>query len=180
MSHLTGLATGYHELDDLTSGLQGGEMIIIAARPSMGKTALALNIAEYVTADENKPLAFFSMEMSRQQIAQRMLCTRARINSQRLAGEGIGGTVYVFLDDPELLVDGQVEFFMDGFGPLVTDNFAKWDFKGTTGIGPTDLANPWDTSSDPFATNGSHRITARALLNDGSTVNVTADFTVSN
>ena len=82
--YLTGLATGYHELDDLTSGLQGGELIIIAARPSMGKTALALNIAEYVTADENKPLAFFSMEMSRQQIAQRMLCTRARINSQRL------------------------------------------------------------------------------------------------
>ena len=103
-----------------------------------------------------------------------------RTNSQRLAGENIGGTVYVFLDDPELLVDGQVEFFMDGFGPLVTDNFVQWDFKGTTGIGPTDLANPWDTSSDPFASNGSHRITARALLNNGNTVNITADFVVSN
>ena len=103
-----------------------------------------------------------------------------RTNSQRLAGENIGGTVYVFLDDPELLVNDQVEFFLDGFGPLVTDNFTQWDFKGTTGINPTELANPWDTSSDPIANNGPHRITARALLNNGDTVNVTADFTISN
>ena len=103
-----------------------------------------------------------------------------RTNSQRLAGGDIGGTVYVFLDDPELLIDGQVEFLMDGFGPLVTDNFAQWDFKGTTGIDPTDLANPWDTSIDPFASNGTHKITARALLKDGNTVNITADFTITN
>ncbi len=103
-----------------------------------------------------------------------------RTNSGRLAGENIGGTVYIFLDDSELLVDGQVEFFLDGFGPLITDNFPQWDFKGTTGISPTDLANPWNTSSDPIANNGPHRITARALLNNGDTVNVTADFTISN
>ena len=103
-----------------------------------------------------------------------------RTNSQRLAGGAIGGTVYVFLDDPELLVNNQVEFFLDGFGPLVTDNFAQWDFKGTTGINPTDLANPWDTSSDPIASNGPHKITARALLKNGNAVNVTADFIVSN
>lgn len=103
-----------------------------------------------------------------------------RTNSERLAEESISGTVYVFLDDPELLVDDQVEFFLDGFGPLVTDNFAQWDFKGTNGISPTDLANPWNTSSDPMASNGPHRITARARLNNGTTVNVTADFTVSN
>ena len=59
--------------------------------------------------------------------------------------------MYVFLDDPKSLVDDQVEFFLDGFGPLVTDNFAQWDFKGTTGIGPMDLANPGNTSSDPDA-----------------------------
>ena len=103
-----------------------------------------------------------------------------RANSERLAGETIGGTVYVFLDDPELLVNGQVEFFLDGFGPLHTENFVHWDFKGSAGINPTDPANPWDTSTDPFATNGPHRITARALLNNGNTVNVTADITVSN
>ena len=103
-----------------------------------------------------------------------------RTNSQRLAGGDIAGTVYVFLDDPELLVNNQVEFFLDGFGPLVTDNFAQWDFKGTTGKSPTDLANPWDTSSDPFASNGPHEITARALLKSGHTVNVTTGFTVSN
>ena len=103
-----------------------------------------------------------------------------RSSAERLAGEIVAGTVYVFLDDPETLVDDQVEFFLDGFGPLVTDNFPQWDFKGTTGMGPTDLANPWDTVTDPFATNGPHRITARALLNNGNTVNITADFNVSN
>ncbi len=103
-----------------------------------------------------------------------------RTNPQRLVERNIGGTVYVFLDDPEINVDGQVEFFMDGFGPLVTDNFGQWDFKGTTGISSTDLANPWDTISDPLASNGPHRITARALLTNGDTVSVTADFTVSN
>ncbi len=102
-----------------------------------------------------------------------------RTNSERLASGTISGTAYVFLDDPELLVDDQVEFFLDGFGPLETDNFTQWDFKGTTGISPTDLANPWHTSSDPLASNGPHKITARALLSNGDTVNVTADFTIS-
>jgi replicative DNA helicase len=82
--YLTGLPSGYNELDDLTTGFQNGELIVIAARPSMGKTALGLCIAEYVTADEKKPVAFFSMEMSRQQIAQRMLCSRGSIDASRL------------------------------------------------------------------------------------------------
>ena len=103
-----------------------------------------------------------------------------RSNSARLAGQTIGGTVYVFLDDPTLLADNQTEFFLDGFGPITTENFIHWDFKGTTGIGPLDPANPWDTTTDPSATNGAHRITARTLLNDDNTVNVTADFNIFN
>jgi replicative DNA helicase len=82
--HLTGLPTGFVELDDLLSGLQAGEFIIVAARPSMGKTAFGLNVAEHLCANDRTPAAFFSMEMSKQQIAQRMLCSRGRVDSHRL------------------------------------------------------------------------------------------------
>ena len=80
--HVTGLPTGFAEMDDLTCGLQNGEMIVIAGRPSMGKTSFAMNIAEHIGADNNMPLAFFSLEMSRQQLAERMLCSRAMMDSQ--------------------------------------------------------------------------------------------------
>jgi len=81
---ITGVATNFMELDELTCGLQRGEMIIVAARPSMGKTALGLNIAEYVGADSNMPVAIFSLEMGAQQLAERMLAGRAHINSHKL------------------------------------------------------------------------------------------------
>lgn len=82
--HVTGLATGYHELDGLTCGLQNGEMIILAGRPSMGKTSLALNIAEYLGVTENVPVAVFSLEMSKQQLAERVLSGNSGIDSQRI------------------------------------------------------------------------------------------------
>jgi replicative DNA helicase len=77
---LTGVATGFKKFDQLTSGLHGSEMIVIAARPSMGKTALAINIAEHVAIDQKLPVAVFSLEMSSQQLVQRMLCSRAMVN----------------------------------------------------------------------------------------------------
>jgi len=77
---LTGVATGFRKFDQLTSGLHGAEMIVIAARPSMGKTALAINIAEHVAIDQRLAVAVFSLEMSGQQLVQRMLCSRARVN----------------------------------------------------------------------------------------------------
>lgn len=80
---LTGLPTGYASLDDMTSGFQRGEMIILAARPSMGKTALALNIVEAI-AGAGRSVAFFSLEMSKQQLVQRLLCARGGIDSHRL------------------------------------------------------------------------------------------------
>jgi replicative DNA helicase len=64
----------------MTDGLHGSEMFVIAARPSMGKTALAMNIAEHVAVDHKKPVAIFSLEMSSQQLVQRLLCSRARVN----------------------------------------------------------------------------------------------------
>ena len=83
-SHVTGLATGYYALDDLTCGLQDGEMIIIAGRPSMGKTSLALNIAQYIGLVEKFPVAVFSLEMGRQQLAERFLCSLSEIDSQKI------------------------------------------------------------------------------------------------
>jgi replicative DNA helicase len=79
-----GVATGYFDLDEMLNGLQAGEMIVIAARPSMGKTALAMNIVEYIAADSRLPCAIFSLEMSKQQLAQRMLCSRGGIDAHKL------------------------------------------------------------------------------------------------
>jgi replicative DNA helicase len=79
-----GVASGFHELDDMLNGLQRGEMIIVAGRPSMGKTAFAMNIVEHVAADQRLPCAIFSLEMSKQQLAQRMLCSRGQIDAHKL------------------------------------------------------------------------------------------------
>jgi replicative DNA helicase len=80
----TGIPTGFKEFDDLTSGFQKSEFIVIAARPSVGKTALALNIAQDISIRQRKNVAIFSLEMSKEALVQRMLCSEARIDSQRL------------------------------------------------------------------------------------------------
>jgi replicative DNA helicase len=81
---ITGISTGFIEFDRMTSGLHAAEMIVIAARPSMGKTALAMNIAEHVAINEKLPVGVFSLEMSSQQLVQRLLCSRARVNLQKV------------------------------------------------------------------------------------------------
>jgi len=83
-SDVTGVPTGYVKLDEMTSGLQGGDLIIVAGRPSMGKTALALNIAEFVAVDNGLPVAIFSMEMSASQLATRMLGSIARVDQHKM------------------------------------------------------------------------------------------------
>jgi replicative DNA helicase len=77
---LTGVGTGFVDLDKMTSGLHGGEMIVIAARPSVGKTSLAMNIAEHVAIEEKLPVGVFSLEMTSESLVMRMLCSRARVN----------------------------------------------------------------------------------------------------
>lgn len=81
---LTGLETGFVDLDNLTSGLQNSDLIIIAGRPSMGKTAFILNIAQHVGTKLNKTVGVFSLEMSRDQLMLRLLCSEARLDSHRL------------------------------------------------------------------------------------------------
>jgi replicative DNA helicase len=83
-SDITGVPTGYHDLDQRTSGLQGGDLVIIAGRPSMGKTALALNIAEHVAVENRLPVAVFSMEMSGTQLAMRMLGSIGHLDQHKL------------------------------------------------------------------------------------------------
>ena len=81
---LSGVTTGYTELDEITAGLQPSEMIVLAARPSMGKTALTLCMARNAAVKSACPVLFFSLEMGVQQLAQRLLCAEARVNSHRL------------------------------------------------------------------------------------------------
>jgi replicative DNA helicase len=77
---LTGIGTGFTDLDKMTSGLHGGEMVVVAARPSMGKTSLAMNIAEHVSIEEKLPVGVFSLEMTSESLVLRMLCSRSRVN----------------------------------------------------------------------------------------------------
>jgi len=80
---LKGLSTGFAKFDEMTGGMHGGDLLIVAARPSMGKTALALNIAQHVALKLKKTVAIFSLEMSKESLLTRMLCAAARVDSQR-------------------------------------------------------------------------------------------------
>lgn len=80
--HVTGLATGFKEFDIKTAGFQRSDLIIVAGRPSMGKSAFVSSICEHIGVELKKPIAFFSLEMSKEQLVQRMLCSHARVNAQ--------------------------------------------------------------------------------------------------
>jgi replicative DNA helicase len=79
-----GIPTGFSEIDAMTGGLHGSELIILAARPSMGKTAFATNIADHIAVEQKKTTIFFSLEMARVELAQRMLCCRGRVDAHKL------------------------------------------------------------------------------------------------
>jgi replicative DNA helicase len=81
---LTGLSSGYPDLDKMTTGFHGGEMIVVAARPSMGKTSLAMNIAEHVALEEKVSVGVFSLEMTADSLMLRMLCSKARVNMRNI------------------------------------------------------------------------------------------------
>lgn len=87
---VTGLASGFNRLDELTAGFQPADLIIIAARPSMGKTALALTLSQYAGINLGKPVAFFSLEMSKEQLVLRMLCSEAKVPNTRVRTGKLG------------------------------------------------------------------------------------------
>jgi replicative DNA helicase len=90
--HITGVASGFADIDDLTSGFQPSDLVIIAGRPSMGKTAFALNIAQQAALKSKKTVAIFSLEMAKEQLVMRMLCSEARIDAHRLRSGFLGTT----------------------------------------------------------------------------------------
>jgi replicative DNA helicase len=81
---VTGVASGFPDLDNMTAGFQKGDLIIVAGRPSMGKTALAMNFAQHAAIDKEVPVAVFSLEMSKESLVQRLLCAEGRVDAGRL------------------------------------------------------------------------------------------------
>lgn len=96
---ITGVPTGFQDLDRMTSGFQSGDLIILAARPSMGKTALALNMAEHVALKKGLPVGIFSLEMSKQQLLMRFLCAESMVDAHKVR------TGYLAKDDFHQLID---------------------------------------------------------------------------
>src|SRR5207247_4666915 len=96
---ITGIASGFRDLDRMTSGLQRGDLVILAARPSMGKTALCLNIAQHVALHKAERVGMFSLEMSKEQLLMRMLCAEARVDAHKVR------TGYLGKDDFRTLID---------------------------------------------------------------------------
>lgn len=122
---ITGLATGFTDFDNLTSGLQKGDLIIIAARPSMGKTALAINIAQNAAVRYGATVAVFSLEMSKPSILRRMLASQAWVNQQKIQKGMIGREDHEKLQNAlNLLVESRM-FIDDSSGPTVAEMRAK-------------------------------------------------------
>jgi replicative DNA helicase len=114
---VTGVRTGFYDLDRLTAGLQGGDLIILAARPSMGKTAFALNIAEHVAVREGLPVVVFSMEMGASQLALRMVGSLGRIDQQHLRTGALRDDEWGRLTEAVEKL-GKVSLFIDESGSL--------------------------------------------------------------
>jgi replicative DNA helicase len=91
---ITGVPTGFVDVDEMTRGLQAGDLVIVAARPSMGKTSLVLNIAQYVASLGDQVVGFFSLEMSKESLFLRLLTSEAQIDAHRLMSGAIGGNDY--------------------------------------------------------------------------------------
>ena len=109
---VTGVPTGFSDLDRMTRGFQAGDLIIIAARPSMGKTSLVMNIAEHASLKEGTTVGFFSLEMSREQLFIRLLTSVARIDAHRLMSGAIGPREYQGLSQA-IGVLGEARLFID-------------------------------------------------------------------
>lgn len=122
---ITGVPTGFPELDSKTSGFQKGDMVLIAARPSMGKTAFALNIASYAAIRNNNSVAIFSLEMSKDQLAQRMLCSEANIDMLKLRTGNLEEDDWVRLARSAGPLAGAKIFIDDTPGATVTEMRSK-------------------------------------------------------
>ncbi len=124
-SDITGLSSGFTDLDKKLTGLHPANLVIIAARPAMGKSALTANIAMNVAVDQGRPVAVFSLEMSKEEVAQRMLCSKARIDSMKLKTGQIGDMAWPRLTDAAGRLYKAPVFVDDSPVVTVTDIRAK-------------------------------------------------------
>ncbi len=122
---ITGVASGFDKLDNLTSGFQKSDLIILAARPSMGKTAFALNITRNVAVANNVPVAFFSLEMSKEQLSMRLLTSEARVNAFHLRSGHISKEQWNKITDAASILDTVPIYIDDSAGLTVMDIRAK-------------------------------------------------------
>ncbi len=122
---LVGVTTGFYDLNALTSGLQKSDLIILAARPSMGKTAFALNVAQNVAMQGKKGVAIFSLEMPKQQLVKRMLCSEAEVDTQRITSGNMQPKDWEKLVDAMTRLSDARIYIDDASGVTVTDIKAK-------------------------------------------------------
>ncbi|MEO6991755.1 MAG: replicative DNA helicase [Candidatus Baltobacteraceae bacterium] len=113
----TGMTSGFRDIDDFTAGFQPGNFIIVAARPAMGKTSMALAMAAAAAKEENRPIAIFSLEMTNEEIVSRLLCSEARINAQNLRRGAIADHEWEKISDGMGILS-QVPIFVDDSGSL--------------------------------------------------------------
>jgi replicative DNA helicase len=109
---LSGVSSGFTQLDNLTSGLQPSDLIIIAGRPAMGKTSLVLSMARHIGLDSKRPVAVFSLEMSKEQIVMRMLCAEARVSNSKVRSGKLADTDFPRLVDAASKL-AQADIFVD-------------------------------------------------------------------
>ena len=122
---LTGVSTGFYDLDEYTNGLQKSDLIILAARPAMGKTAFALNIAQNVALREKVPVAIFSLEMSKDQLGQRLMCSEAEVDTQRLKTGNVQSKDWDKLANASASLSEAKIYIDDTAGCTITDLRAK-------------------------------------------------------
>lgn len=124
---VTGMPTGFTDLDEMTAGLQRGDLVVVAGRPSMGKTAFAMNVAEFVALEKNRPVAVFSMEMPGEQLAMRLLSSIGRINSNKVRTGRLGDDDWPRLTSAVGLLDKAPIFVDDtaGLNPLDLSSRAR-------------------------------------------------------
>lgn len=157
---ITGVATGYYEIDAMTSGLQPSDLVVIAGRPSMGKTALALNIAQHAAIKESLSVAIFSMEMPSEQLAMRMLSSLGRIDQHKIRtgkladddwprlthAVGILSEVNMFIDDTPALSPGEIRARCrrlareHGLGLIVVDYLQLMQVRGSNENRATEIS----------------------------------------
>ncbi len=119
--NITGVPTGFIDLDDMLTGLHGSELILVAARPAMGKTAFVLNIAEYVILKTDVPVAIFNFEMNKEQLVQRMIAMESQVNSQNIRTGNLQDDQWMKLYESSNIIGGTKLFIEDQSNVTIGD-----------------------------------------------------------